>query len=83
MCVEIIKKGSVSEVEQPRGRIRHDVAFSRDEGELGAVAVVSLVFAGSLAQVCSRPRSGGSPLKHSGESGGVVRECADGLFPDV
>jgi hypothetical protein len=81
--VEVREQGSVREVEQARGSIGHDVGLPWNEGEFGAVAVVSLMLTGALAEVGSGARGGGGSLEHAGQCGGVVCECPDGLFSHV
>lgn len=66
MSVEMSEKFGISEVKQAGGGVRHHIGLPRDEGELGAIAVVALVFAGPLAQVGGGAGGGCCSLEHAG-----------------
>jgi hypothetical protein len=51
----MMEEGGVRQMEKARCGIGHNVFLSRDEGELGAVAVVALVLAGALAYIGCGP----------------------------
>lgn len=77
MVFEVSEQSSVREVSKARGVVGHDVGFSWEVAELGTVAVVALVFSGSLAQVGSGARGGGGAFVESGDSGRVVTACKE------
>lgn len=63
--IKVRDKGAIGEMEGARGGVGHDIVVSWDERELGAVAVVALVFAGALAQVGCGPGCGCGAFVHS------------------
>ena len=72
MLFEVGKKGSVREVLEARGIVRHDIGTPWDEEVCLAVAVFSLVSTSVVAEKGRRPVGGDRSLQHSGQGGGVV-----------
>ena len=66
------EEGGIGEMERAGGAVTHNVLIPRDEGELGAVTVMALVFAGPLAEIGGGAGGSGGSLVHAGQSWGIV-----------
>ena len=83
MLFEVGKKGSVREVLEARGIVRHDVGTPWDEEVCLAVAMLPLVGTGIVTEVGGRSVSRYSLLEHPGKGWSVVAPIGDGGIPDV
>ena len=79
----MIQELGIGEMLQARGVVSHDVFHPVDEGDLGAVAVVSLVETGQLAEVGHRAFSGSAAFGVTGQCWGVVGEVRQRCASDV
>ncbi len=71
--IEMGEKGSVREVLEARGIIRHDVELSWEVVGEVTVAVLPLVATGEVAQVGGGAIAGDRALVDAGDGRGVVR----------
>ena len=75
---EVGEKGSVREVLEARGIVRHDIGTPWDEEVCLAVPVLPLVGTGVVAEVGSWPVGRDRSFQHSGQGGGVASSIGDG-----
>lgn len=80
MGVEVREEVVIRQVSETRSGIWHNIVLSWVEGEFGAVAMMALVLALSLAEVCCGSAGGGRSLVHAGQGRSVVGASADGAF---
>ena len=83
MLFEMGKKGSVREVLEARGIVRHDVGTPWDEEVRLAVLVLPLVGTGIVAEVGRGPVGGDRSFQHPRQGGGVVSPVRDGGVANV
>jgi hypothetical protein len=81
--VEVLEKSGIGKVSEAQSGVWHGIKLSWDERKFRATVVVSLVFAGALAEVCSCSGGCGGSFVHSGQRGCVVGACVDGSFSDI
>ena len=72
------EKRSVRQVLEPGGIVRHDIFGSREVVGRVAVAVLTLVQTGVVAEVGAGAVGGDGPFCHAGDSRGVVGRVRDG-----
>ena len=83
MLVEVRQKGIVSEMEQARSVISHNVGVPWDEESAGAVAMKPLVGAGFSAEERGGSRLGDCAFVVSAKRRRVVRPILDGAVREV